>query len=73
MSQKPILSFLISNIQSISLLRSTYIFYKCTDEMHYNYFYIYVQNLKMGANDASGEGLQYAQKNRHHNKFPIKL
>ena len=41
--------------------------------MNYNYFYIYLQNLKMGANDASGEGLQYATKNRHQNKFPRKL
>ena len=46
---------------------------KCTDEMNYNYFYIYLQNLKMGANDASGEGLQYATKNRHQNIFPRKL
>ena len=30
--------------------------------MNYNYFYFYLQTLKMGANDASGEGLQYAQK-----------
>ena len=43
--------------------------------MNYNYFYIYLQNLKMGANDASGKGLQYATntKNRHQNKFPRKL
>ena len=41
--------------------------------MNYNYFYIYLQNLKMGANDASGEGLQYATKNRHQNKFTRKL
>ena len=41
--------------------------------MNYNYFYIYLQNLKMGANDASGEGLQYATKNKHQNKFPRKL
>jgi hypothetical protein len=27
----------------------------------------------MGANDASGKGLQYATKNRHQNKFPRKL
>ena len=30
--------------------------------MNYNYFYIYLQNLKMGANDASGTGLQYAKR-----------
>ena len=41
--------------------------------MNYNYFYIYLQNLKMGANDASGKGLQYATKNMHQNKFPRKL
>ena len=41
--------------------------------MNYNYFYIYLQNLKMGANDASGEELQYATENRHQNKFPRKL
>ena len=59
MSQKPIFSFLIFMLHSISHIRSTYNFKKCTDEMNYNYFYIYLQNLKMGANDASGEGLQY--------------
>ena len=32
--------------------------------MNYNYFYIYLQNLKMGANDASGKGLQSAIKTR---------
>ena len=75
MSQKPIFSFLIFMLHSISHIRSTYNFKKCTDEMNYNYFYIYLQNLKMGANDASGKGLQYATntKNRHQNKFPRKL
>ncbi len=57
MSQKPIFSFLIFMLHSISHIRSTYNFKKCTDEMNYNYFYIYLQNLKMGANDASGKGL----------------
>jgi hypothetical protein len=57
----------------ISHIRSTYNFKKWTDEMNYNYFYIYLQNLKMGANDASAEGLQYATKNMHQNKFPRKL
>jgi hypothetical protein len=52
---------------------STYNFKKYTDEMNYNYFYIYLQNLKMGANGASGKGLQYATKNMHQNKFPRKL
>ena len=41
--------------------------------MNYKYFYIFLQTLKMDANDASGEGLQYAQENRHQNKFPRKL
>ena len=41
--------------------------------MNYNYFYFYLQTLKMGSNDASGEGLQYATKNRLQNKFPRKL
>ena len=62
MSQKPIFSFLISMLHSISQIRSTYNFKKCIDEMNYNYFYIYLQNLKMGANDASGKGLQYAKR-----------
>ena len=31
------------------------------------------QTLKMGANDASGHGLQYALKNRHQNIFLRKL
>ena len=71
MSQKPIFSFLIFMLQSISHIRSTYNFKKWTNEMNYKYFYL--QTLKMGANDASGEGLQYATKNRHQNKFPRKL
>jgi hypothetical protein len=70
MIQKPIFSFLIFMLQSISQKRSTYNFKKCTDEMNYKYFYFYLQTLKMGANDASGEGLQYATRNRHQNKFP---
>ena len=37
--------------------------------MNYNYFYFYLQTLKMGANDASGEGLQYAVLNMHQNKI----
>ena len=41
--------------------------------MNYNYFYIYLQNLKMGANDASGERLQSAVKNKHQNIFLRKL
>ena len=41
--------------------------------MNYKYFYFYLQTLKMGANDASGEGLQYATKNMHQNKFSRKL
>jgi hypothetical protein len=45
MSQKPIFSFLIFMLQSIFHIRSTYNFKKCTF------------TLKMGANDASGEGL----------------
>jgi hypothetical protein len=57
MSQKPIFSFLIFMLQSISHIRSTYNFKKCTNEMNYKYFYFYLQTLKMGANDASGEGL----------------
>jgi hypothetical protein len=58
MSQKPIFSFLIFMLHSIHI-RSTYNFKKCTDEMNYNYFYIYLQNLKMGENDASGQELQF--------------
>jgi hypothetical protein len=69
MSQKPIFSFLISMLQSISHIRSTYNFKKCTNEMNYKYFYFYLQTLKMVANDASGKGLQYATRNRHQNKF----
>jgi hypothetical protein len=72
MSQKPIFSFLIFMLQSISHIRSTYNFKKCNNEMNYTnpkYFYFYLQTLKMGANDASGEGLQYATRNRHQNKF----
>jgi hypothetical protein len=44
-------------------------------EMNYKYFYFYfyLQTLKMGANDASDEGLQYATENMHQNKFPRKL
>jgi hypothetical protein len=38
MSQKPIFSFLIFMLQSISNIRSTYNFKKCTDEMNYKYF-----------------------------------
>ena len=57
MSQKPIFSFLIFMLQSISHIRSTYNFKKCIDEMNYKYFYFYLQTLKMGANDASGERL----------------
>jgi hypothetical protein len=72
MSHKPIFSFLIfmlEFLQSISQIRSTYNLKKCTNEMNYKYFYFYVQTLKMGANDASGKGLQYATRNRHQNKF----
>ena len=71
MSQKPIFSFLIFMLQSISHVRSTYNFKKCTTEMNYEYFYFYfyLQTPKMGANDASGEGLQYATRNMHQNKF----
>ena len=36
MSQKPIFSFLIFMLHSISHIRSTYNFKKCTDEMNYN-------------------------------------
>jgi hypothetical protein len=73
MSQKPIFSFLIFMLQSISHIRSTYNFNKCTNEMNYKYFYFYLQTLKIAANDASAEGLQYAIKNRHQHKFPRKL
>jgi hypothetical protein len=41
--------------------------------MNHNYFYFYVQTPKMGANDASGGGLQYALNNMHQNKFSRKL
>ena len=41
--------------------------------MNYNYFYFYLQTLKMGANDASGEGLQYALMNMQQNKISRKL
>ena len=41
--------------------------------MNYNYFYFYLQTLKMGANDASDGGLQYAIKNMHQHKFSRKL
>jgi hypothetical protein len=37
--------------------------------MNQNYFYFYLQTPKMGANDASGGGLQYALNNMHQNKF----
>jgi hypothetical protein len=75
MSQKPIFSFLIFMLQSIShiLVRSTYNFKKCTNEMNYKIFYFYLQTLKMDANDASGEGLQYVTRNRLQNKISEKV
>jgi hypothetical protein len=49
-------------LQSISLIRSTYNFKKCTTELNYNYFYFYfyLHTLKMGANDVAAPpyGLQ---------------
>jgi hypothetical protein len=38
MIQKPIFSFLIFILQSISHIRYTYNFKKCTNEMNYKYF-----------------------------------
>ena len=37
--------------------------------MNYNYLCFYLHALKMGANDASGEGLQYALMNMQQNKL----
>ena len=77
MRQKSIFSFLIFTLRirfpHTKLVRSTYNFKNCTTEMNYNYFYFYLQTLKMGANGTSGKGLQYAIENMHQHKILRKL